>query len=395
MAARGHGFWRRGIIAMVAIVGLVLLTQWLTAEDPVMVDVATVDRGRVESTVANTRAGTVHACRRARIAPSVGGTVARLAVREGDPVAANQLMLELWNRDISAELELSAREAIAGRATATEACVRADAADREAQRFVELKKKGLAAEDSVDRAVSTAQALRAACKAAEAHASVSAARRDVVQAQLDRTRLHAPFEGRVAELNAELGEYVTPSPPGIPTLPAVDLIDTSCLYVSAPLDEVNAPKVRPGMPVRISLDAWPDKLHEGKVRRVAEYVLETEKQARTVEIEAEFLDLQNAGNLLPGYSADVEVLLDIRENALRIPREALLEGERVLVLDEGAGTLMERKISIGISNWKQAEVTGGLAEGERVVVSLDREGVEPGARAVAQTLKSVHAKSNP
>jgi len=365
--------------------GLLFAIQRLTEKDPITVEVAAVDRGRVDATVANTRAGTVHACRRARIAPSVGGTVARLLVREGDQVTTNQLLLELWNQDIAAELELAAREAVASRAMATEACVRADAADREAQRFVELKKKGLAAEDSVDRAVSTAQALRAGCKAAEAQASVSAARREVIQAQLIRTQLRAPFAGRVAELNAELGEFVTPSPPGIPTPPAVDLVDTSCLYVSAPLDEVNAPKVRPGMPARISLDAWPDRLFDGRVRRVAEYVLEAEKQARTVEVEAEFANSQSVDNLLPGYSADVEVLLEVRENVLRIPREALLEDERVLVLDEESGALQERKITVGISNWKLAEVRDGLVEGERVVVSVDREGVEPGAPAIAKS----------
>lgn len=382
MDARVRTFWRRIAIVVLVVAGLSFAIQQLTKKEPITVDVVAVDRGQVESTVANTRAGTVHACRRARIAPSVGGTVARLLVREGDQVTANQLLLELWNKDITAELELAAREAVASRATATEACVRADAADREAKRFLELKKKGLAAEDSVDRAVSSAQALQAACKAAEAQASVSAARYDVIQAQLIRTQLRAPFTGRVAELNAELGEFLTPSPPGIPTPPAVDLVDTSCLYVSAPLDEVNAPKVRPGMSARISLDAWPDRLFDGKVRRVAEYVLEVEKQARTVEIEAAFADPQNVENLLPGYSADVEVLLDVRESVLRVPREALLEDERVLVLDEESGTLQERKVTVGISNWKLAEVRDGLAEGERVVVSVDRAGVEPGASVV-------------
>lgn len=394
MEARIRSLWRRVAVGILVAVGLVFLIQRLTVNDPVTVDVAVVERGAVESTVANTRAGTVHACRRAHLAPSVGGTVARLLIREGDEVTANQLLLELWNQDLVAELERAAREAVASRATATEACVRADAADREAQRFLELKKKGLAAEDSVDRAVSTAQALRAACKAAEAQSSVSAARRDVIRAQVERTQLRAPFGGRVAELNAELGEFVTPSPPGIPTLPAVDLVDTSCLYVSAPLDEVNAPKVRPGMPARISLDAWPDKLFEGTVRRVAEYVLEAEKQARTVEVEAEFANPQSVDNLLPGYSADVEVLLDVRENALRIPREALLEGERVLVLDEASATLQERKIAVGISNWKQAEVREGLAEGERVVISVDREGVEPGVPALARSTAR-QTKTNP
>ena len=64
--------------------------------------------------------------------------------------------------------------------------------------------------------------------------------------------LTAPFDGVVAEVNAELGEYVTPSPPGIPTPPAVDLIDDRCLYVTAPIDEVDAPEIRTGMPAPFS-----------------------------------------------------------------------------------------------------------------------------------------------
>lgn len=384
MDARGRKTWWRIAIGALIAIALLLSIQRITREKPVEVVVAPVERGTVESTVANTRAGTVHACRRAHLAPSVGGRVARLLVREGDTVAGNQLLIELWNDDLAAELQLAEREAVASRATATEACVRAAAAEREAQRFLELKKKGLAAEDSVDRAVSDAQALRAGCKAAEARATVSGAKRSVIQAQLERTILRAPFAGRIAELNAELGEYVTPSPPGIATLPAVDLVDTSCLYVSAPLDEVNAPKVRPGMAARISLDAWPERLFQGKVRRVAEYVLEREKQARTVEVEAEFVDPSGVDNLLPGYSADVEVLLDVREDVLRIPREALLADDRVLVLDPQTGMLAERSVVLGISNWKQAEVREGLNLDERVVVSVDREGVQAGVAAVVE-----------
>ena len=132
------------------------------------------------------------------------------------------------------------------------------------------------------------------------------ARVDVTKAHLERTQLYAPFAGVIAEINGELGEFVTPSPVGIPTPPTVDLIDASCLYISAPIDEVDAPRVRAGLPARISLDAFPDRVFPGHVRRVAPYVLDQEKQARTVEIEAEFDDPEKAG-LLAGYSADVEV----------------------------------------------------------------------------------------
>jgi HlyD family secretion protein len=195
--------------------------------------------------------------------------------------------------------------------------------------------------------------------------------------------LRAPFDGIVAEINGEIGEYLTPSPPGIPTLPAVDLIDDSCLYVTAPIDEVDASHLKVGMPGRITLDAYRGKHFDGHVRRVAPYVLALEKQARTVEVEVEFEEPQSAlkeGNLLVGYSADIEVVTDIREKVLRIPTSALMPGNKVLVLGDD-GKLAERKIETGLSNWEFTEIRSGLKPGENVVTSLDREGVKTGARA--------------
>ena len=83
-----------------------------------------------------------------------------------------------------------------------------------------LRKKGLASEEAIDKADGEALAQKAACSAAQATAEVSEARLDVAQALLDRTRLTAPFAGIVAEINGEVGEFVTPSPVGVPTPPA-------------------------------------------------------------------------------------------------------------------------------------------------------------------------------
>jgi HlyD family secretion protein len=207
----------------------------------------------------------------------------------------------------------------------------------------------------------------------------------VAEAALDQTRLRAPFSGVVAELNGEVGEFVTPSPVGIPTPPAVDLMDISCLYVSAPIDEVDAPEIRIGMAANISLDAFPEQLFEGRVRRVAPYVLDLEKQARTVDVEVEFADQDDCGCMLPGYSADIEVILDQHSDVLRIPTQAVSEGQRVFVVGED-DYLEERTIEVGLRNWAWTEVTAGLQAGERLVTSIDREGLEAGAlvRATAR-----------
>jgi hypothetical protein len=132
-----------------------------------------------------------------------------------------------------------------------------------------LREQGLASEEAAERAVGNAESTAAACTAAHDLARVADAQVDVVTARLERTLLRAPFAGVVAEINGELGEFVTPSPVGIPTPPTVDIIDTSCLYISAPIDEVDAPFAKPGLPARISLDAFPDRAFPGEVRRVA------------------------------------------------------------------------------------------------------------------------------
>jgi HlyD family secretion protein len=165
----------------------------------------------------------------------------------------------------------------------------------------------------------------------------------------------------------------------------VDLIDDSCLYVSAPIDEVDAPGVRLGMSVCVTLDAFTGRRCSGRVRRIAPYVLDREKQARTVEVEVELEQPEELEGLVPGYSADVEIVREAHDQVLRIPTEALLEGTRVLVYLPAAGRLESREIETGLSNWEYTEVRAGLAAGDQVVSSVAREGVKDGAAAVPDT----------
>ncbi len=382
-------------MTIVLAAALVAAAVWYwTRPQPVPVVLQKIDRGRVEASVANTRAGTVEACERAKMAPPTGGQVASIAVREGDRVRARQVLLSLWNEDRKAEVKLAESELVASRAKTEEACALAESAAREAQRLLKLQKSRLVAEDQIDKAMSDAEARKAACRAGRATEQQSLARIDVARAALERTILRAPFAGVVAEVNAKLGEYVTPSPPGIPTLPAIDLVGEQCLYVSAPIDEVDAPAIRPGQPTRITLDAFAGRDFKGGVRRVAPYVLDLEKQARTVEVEATFTDPAETANLLPGYSADIEVILDAREDVLRVPTEAVLEGYRVLAYQADTQRLEERRFKPGLANWKYTEVLEGLREGERIVVSVEREGVAAGARVIPEAQAS-RASGNP
>jgi len=374
---------RRGAVA-VAVVAVVVAGIWVaTRPKPIAVVTAAVGSGEVEATVANTRAGTVKACRRTGLSPLLGGQVAVLKVAEGDRVKAGDLLLSLWNDDLTAQLALNQAQAAAAEDQADQACLLAEEAARDAARKSVLSQQGIATEEQFDKSSTQAKAQQAACRAARGQAKVADATVKVTRAGLERTRLTAPFAGVVAEVNAELYEYVTPSPIGVPTPPAVDLIDDSCLYVSAPIDEVDAPRIRAGMPARITIDAFPDKRFRAHVRRVAPYVLDVEKQARTVEVEAALDNPESVPWMLPGLSADVEVILETREDVPRVPTGAVLEGDRVYVLDPDQERLTLTTFQPGLANWAWTEVASGLAPGARVVTSLEREGIADGVRAEA------------
>ena len=347
----------------------------------VLVEVYSVEKGEVNATVSNTRVGTIKACRRAFLAPATGGQVAALHVKEGDSVKQHQLLLEVWNTDLKAQLILQEAQIKANQASAEQACVLAGGAEREAERMTRLQQYNhVVSEEQVDIKVTEAAAKRALCSASRATVAVSQANLEVVRASIERTLVYAPFDGTVAEINAELGEFVTPSPPGIPTLPAIDLLDVSCLYVSAPIDEVDAPQIKTGMTACVSLDAFSEKRCSGTVSRIAPYVQEKEKQARTVEVEVKLTDPQDLKALLPGYSADIEVLLASRPQALRVPAEAVLENNQVLLM-RADGLLEQRSFKPGLANWNTVEVLEGLHAGDKVVLSLGREGVVAGAYA--------------
>lgn len=372
----------RGLVVVALVVAALGFAIWYaTRPTPPRVTVHVVAAGTVEATVANTRAGTVKAERRANLAPGTGGQVARLHVREGDRVTAGQVLMELWNDDLLAQLELTRRELEQSRAAADAARLAAELAERDAARQRELSQQHIASPEAVDKASSAAEVARADQLAAATAARAKEAQIDTIRAAIERTVVKAPFAGIVAEVNGEVGEFVTPSPVGIPTPPAVDLIDDGSLFVSAPIDEVDAAQVRVGMDVRVTLDAFGKRAFPGRVRRIAPYVLDREKQARTAEVEVDLGDLPADVQLLAGYSADAEILLQKKDGVLRVPTEAVRDGDTVLVV-RADGTLEQRTIRRGIANWRHTEVLDGLAAGDRVVVSSEPAGVAAGERVV-------------
>ena len=88
--------------------------------------------------------------------------------------------------------------------------------------------------------------------------------------------------------------------------------------------------------------------------------------------------------MLPGYSADIEVIIDRVEDALSIPTQALMRDNFVYMIDAETMTLIKKQIEVGIGNWQYTEVTDGLSVEDQIVLSVDREGVKAGVKVLVE-----------
>jgi len=365
-------------LLVIALVLSVVLRFTVFRPDPIKVSVAPVEIDRVEATLTNSKAGTVKARRRARLSPEVGGRIIELVYREGHRVGAGEILVRLADATPTAHLTLAAEDLRVSEARAKAACIARDRASRELERKRKLAQRKIVSADILDELQSAYDGARASCNAHRAEVDRARVGITAAEQELAKYTVRAPFDGVIAEQNAEVGEWVTPSPPMLTAPSIVDVLDPDSIYVSAPMDEVDSGEIRVDQRTVITVDSRPGQTFPGRVVRVAPYVLDFESQNRTVEIEVEFDDTAIAAEFLPGTSADVEVVREARDGVLRIPTRSLLEGDRVLVPVEGI--LEEREVQVGLRNWNYVEVRGGLEAGEVVVITLDRIEVEPGAR---------------
>ncbi|HKX53789.1 MAG TPA: biotin/lipoyl-binding protein, partial [Nitrosospira sp.] len=147
------------IIVILAVTGYAI--WFATRPAPIEVELATIKRGTVEATVVNTRAGTVTACRRAKLAPAAGGQIVKLLVKEGDRVKKGQVLLELWNTDLTAQRDLARRQLITVEERRREACIIAANASREAERAHQLAERGFVSAQNRENADAEARARQA------------------------------------------------------------------------------------------------------------------------------------------------------------------------------------------------------------------------------------------
>jgi len=186
----------------------------------------------------------------------------------------------------------------------------------------------------------------------------------------DTTRLVAPADGLVAKINYDEGETV------VPGSPVIVVVNYTKSWVNAQIDEIDIANIRIGDKVKITSDVYPDKVYEGQIYWIAP-VAELRKVGGRVKMDEEsyvfpckIRMLNDHSELKVNMSVNVDISTKQNENALLVPREALIskdDSSFVYVINRNRAR--ERNILIGIRSYTSIEATSGVVEGEMVAIT--------------------------
>jgi HlyD family secretion protein len=365
-----------------------------------------VTRGQVRLTVSTVFTGSVVSEREATVSFQTSGQLAALAVQEGVTVNAGEVIARLEDAEPQAQLMLAEANVHTAqaqlqraklslpledsqvRAEITQSQASLDNASTTYQRWQDLYAKGAVARQQVEEAQMRYDVAKSRYEAAMAAVTRNAARRQEIAAaeaavkqmeaslqmariRLGQTVLRAPLAGMVTRTFANIGEFV-----GIGK-PIAHLVDPDSLYIKAVVDEADAPKVRVGQQALVAMDVFQGRRLEGRVADISPVISSARQESRTSEVKIQLGDRSIA--LKPGFSADIEIIVEEVPNVLRLPTHVILDRERgkyVHVMRDGR--VQERPIHIGASNWDFTQIASGLQEGERVIISVDGAKLEDG-----------------
>lgn len=362
---------------ILVLVLVIVLSVSFGGRDPFVVEVEPVQLGDVEKMITNSRAGDVRTRHQALISPESPGRILKIMAREGAQVVSGDVLFCLDDREWS----LSHQESVSGLALARAHLLQATAilerAAGDLTRAARLKRGDQISREEYDRIRLEHEGLKAARQAAEAGVREAQDRVDRARYNLERCVVRAPFSGSISQRWHEEGEWAVPGDP------VLELVSVDDLYVTVDIDETDMGELRPGYRARVYCDPWKGVAFTGEVIRVSSKLRMEERQNRTLETEIR-LDPwdRESYNLLPGISADAEILLKTHADVVRIPAHAVLEGQRAWFLV--GGEVVERTLTLGLRNWEWVEVLSGADVGDLVITSLGQDDLSPGVQAVAK-----------
>jgi len=302
---------------------LLMICCFLGCAQPVEVKESVVQKRDVESLVTSVNAGTVKPEKSAELAFGAVGRVETINVELGQSVKSGEILASIENLDLVTNLSRMERE-----------FKRRQNLPSIPQSELDMSKQGV----------------------------------DSASMQLEKTRIRAPYDGIIAEVNLEIGQ-LSQITTVIPKAP-LRIVDLQPRYVRAQVDEADLPKVKLGQESRVKILAVRREPFNGVLRKIVPYVSNVREQDRTSEIE---VTIETEETIPAGASADVEIILEKRTNVLAVPARALFgraQDKYVYVEESGLGK--KQPVQIGLSNFDYVEIFSGLSEGQKVLLPTDR-----------------------
>jgi RND family efflux transporter MFP subunit len=359
-----------GIALAAVVVGMTVLVRHRAAA-PVPVSTTTVQRGRVRDFVTSVAAGRVAARKEVTLRAEIAGKVLKLHKRRGDVVQAGEPLLTYDAEELRDRLRVASAAVNVARAQVLQVEQNAANVEINLARARRLRETGSIPQAQLDDLDGQQKAAVRSIEAARAALFQAGANVELSRTALTKTVVLAPFAGTVLSTTIEEGEVTAPA------TPIIQLADTTELHVDAEIDEADLGRVKLGMPADVVLDALPGERIRGVVRELAPSVTRDNRGDRSVAFE---VALPRDERLRVGMSADVDVIVDVRDNALFVAPNAVQgRGAERAVFVVVAGRAHRRVVDVGISTWEAVEIRGGLAEGDVVVASLSSSQLTDGA----------------
>lgn len=293
--------------------------------------------------------GLLEAWRHANILPDVSGKIAKIYVEEGTLVRRGQILAELDTR--AAELQRNQAQA---------ALAVAEANYKDAQRNMERMER-LSGENAVSE--QQVEKISLAFEAAEAQRQQAQAAVNLLEHQLEVSRMTAPFDGIIASRNAEEGDMINPMMGGFSSSSGVfTLMDYSRIKINISFSQQDIVRIQKDQKALLAVSAFHGRIFEGKVA-VVNMTADPMTRKFDVQVYVDNPDLM----LRPNTFGEVTLMVNTHEDALVIPQNAVLENSYVFVVGED-GSAKKKPVTLGIQETELVEILGGLSTGEKVIV---------------------------
>ena len=277
---------------------------------------ATVESGDITRSVS--ASGSLQALITVDVGSQISGQVTRVLADFNDQVRQGQTLAVLDPSTFQSRVAQSQADIAAGEATVRQAQATLANAQADYDRKKTLVDQGWAAPATLDAATAAQRTAQANVASARARVNQSRAALRIQQTDLGRTTISAPIDGIVVDRKVEPGQTVAASLQA-PVLFTIAQ-DLSKVEVKISVDEADVGQVQEGQRVRFTVDAFPDDTFDGIVTQVR-------KQPTTEQNVVAYTVIAEADNpqrkLLPGMTANADIIIETRRNVMKVPAAAL------------------------------------------------------------------------